>query len=428
VYLSGLSMGGTGAAATALRHSDRFAAAQPLCGYHSYALRRDMAGRKLRPWEQTLASFWSNVSWADNGRNLPLHIVHGQKDEPVENSGVLINRYRELGYAVVSEHPDVGHNVWQGTYEHLKGYRWLARHSRDPEPREVVLRTSSLRYADHAWVHLVEIREHLSWSRVHARVVDEHCIQVQTEAVDAFRLDRPASKVDVAAPLEVRVDGAVFHIAPAGELAFRRSGNRWVHGGVLPSGLRKRGGLSGPIHDAFLEPLVFVVGTQDAAQTRVNHDVAMALATPPYGVEARWPVVADVDVDEAMASEHALFLVGAGRSNSYVASIEAELPIRVEQDGIVLGSQRVEGEELGTLFIYPNPRVPERYVVVLAGVNVQGTLRALSLPRLLPDFVVWDGGVAGARGQMVLGNASLRAGGMFDRDWQLKATDLVGAL
>jgi hypothetical protein len=171
---------------------------------------------------------------------------------------------------------------------------------------------------------------------------------------------------------------------------------------------------------------VFVVGTQDAAQTRVNHDVAVALATPPYGVEARWPVVADVDVDDAMANDHSLFLVGAGRSNSYVASIEAELPIRVEQDGIVLGNQRFEGEELGTMFIYPNPRVPERYVVVLAGVNVQGTLRALSLPRLLPDFVVWDAGVAGARGQMVLGNASLRAGGMFDRDWQLKATDLVG--
>ena len=38
-----------------------------------------------------------------------------------ENSGVLIERYEKLNFSIKHEHPDSGHNVWQETYEDLKG-------------------------------------------------------------------------------------------------------------------------------------------------------------------------------------------------------------------------------------------------------------------------------------------------------------------
>jgi hypothetical protein len=60
-------------------------------------------------------------------------------------------------------------------------------------------------------------------------------------------------------------------------------------------------------------------------------------------------------------------------------------------------------------------------VVVLEGVGVAGLRRGLSLPRLVPDFVVYDEGVAGARGQLELGGATVRAAGFFERDWSLPA-------
>ena len=44
IYLTGFSMGGIGAASIPFHHPDVFAAAQPLCGYHSYFIRRDVAG------------------------------------------------------------------------------------------------------------------------------------------------------------------------------------------------------------------------------------------------------------------------------------------------------------------------------------------------------------------------------------------------
>src|SRR5688572_11080389 len=137
VTVTGPSMGGTGAALVALRRPDRFAAAAPLCGYHSVFVRRDTLSKTLRPWEKFLAEERSNASWAPNGRELPLFIVHGTQDLPVENSGVLIERYEALKYPIVHEHPALGHNVWQPTYEGLKGAKWLLGHTRDLHPRTI---------------------------------------------------------------------------------------------------------------------------------------------------------------------------------------------------------------------------------------------------------------------------------------------------
>ena len=130
VTITGPSMGGIGTAACALHHPARFAAAEPLCGYHSYFVRSDIGGRTLRPWEKFIAEQRSNVFWAENGMHLPLYVVHGTKDLPEENSGVLIDRYEELNYDVTHEHPELGHNVWQTTYEDLKGANWLLTHRR----------------------------------------------------------------------------------------------------------------------------------------------------------------------------------------------------------------------------------------------------------------------------------------------------------
>jgi hypothetical protein len=38
---------------------------------------------------------------------------------------------------------------------------------------------------------------------------------------------------------------------------------------------------------------------------------------------------------------------------------------------------------------------------------------------MLPDFVIYDESVATARGQLVLGSASLLAAGLFDELWRL---------
>jgi hypothetical protein len=104
-----------------------------------------------------------------------------------------------------------------------------------------------------------------------------------------------------------------------------------------------------------------------------------------------------------------------------VRELEPEFPIRVDGDSVVVGSERIKGAELGAAFIRPNPKHPESYVAVVEGVDALGTWRSLSLPDLLPDFVVYDSRVAPSRGQVLLRSGSLRAGGFFENDWSLPA-------
>jgi hypothetical protein len=181
--------------------------------------------------------------------------------------------------------------------------------------------------------------------------------------------------------------------------------------------------VTGPLRDVFSEPIVFVY--EDGPEARANEEVARAFARIRPGVQVAYPVLSDTEFlarGEPLANDRALFLLG--RSNRVLARLEAlrAFPVRVEAGAVTVGQQRFTGKELGAAFVHPNPARPDRYVVVVAGADVPGTLRARSLPDLLPDFVVWDEQVQPARGQVLLGAGALRAGGFFTKEWELPGT------
>jgi poly(3-hydroxybutyrate) depolymerase len=425
VTITGMSMGGIGSAAVALRHPDRFAAAEPLCGYHSYFVRRDISGRPMRPWEKLLAEERSNVFWADNGKYLPLYIVHGTLDQPEANSGVLIQRYEDLGYSVEHEHPELGHNVWQTTYEGFKGIDWLLPHRRETHPREIRFRTVRLRDGSDAWVHVDELTAPDVWGGVTARIRGHASIDVSTQGVGALHLDRDPALIDPRASLAVTIDGTTLHFDAGTEVAMHKVEDAWAPGRATHDGLYKRGEITGPIRDAYHAPLLFVYGASDPASTRANLEVARAWALADSSIAVDYPIMSDLEFftqGEPIANDKALFLVGNAKTNRVVAALEPDLPIRVEGDAIVVGGERIRGRELGAAFVRPNPRRPDRYVVVIEGTDAAGTWRSLSLPSLLPDFVIYDQDLASSRGQMLLGAGSVRAAGFFANDWSLPAS------
>ncbi len=447
VTITGPSMGGIGSAACALHYPDRFAAAEPLCGYHSYFVRGDIGGRSIHPWERFLAEQRSNVFWAENGLYLPLYIVHGTKDLPEENSGVLIDRYTELHYEVEHEHPELGHNVWQPTYEDLKGAQWLLPHRRPLHPSHIRFKTPSTRWADDAWVHVREMASNDGWGEVIARIEAKDAVSVVTRGVTALAFDRDSVRMDDAAPLHVNIDGTalVFQAGEAIELhaapsTAPRAGDAlakpaWNAGPAVHPGLFKHGTVTGPLHDIFHEPILFVWGKSDPTQARANEEVARAWARVRWGVRVDYPMMSDTDFfaqGESVANDKALFLVGNAASNRVVRELEPDFPIRIDGSAVVAGARRIEAtdgaadrSELGAAFIRPNPRRPERYVVVVEGVGPLGTWRSMALPDLLPDYVIFDRGIAPARGQLIMGAATTRAAGFFGQDWSLPSASAV---
>jgi poly(3-hydroxybutyrate) depolymerase len=440
VTITGPSMGGIGAAGCALRHPHRFAAAAPLCGYHSFFLRGDMMGRPLQPWERFLAEERSNVSWAENGASLPLFIVHGTLDLPLENSSVLADRYDELHYDEVHDYPDLGHNVWQPTYADLRGAKWLLDHWRPPHPRSIRFKTSNPRWSDAAWIHVVALDRSDTWGEIYARIEHADAIAVSTQHVRALALDRDTRWIDDARPVTVTVDRTKLVFQAGEPIAVHRDDDGW-HAGAPGDAVVKRGGVNGPIRDVFHEPLLFVWGDDDPTQTRANEETARAWSGVRPGVRAYYPVMSDREFfarGEVVASDRSLFLVGNARSNRVVRELEPHFPIRIDGTDVVLvrpsedssspSLERISSvasppwtSELGAMFIIPNPLRPSHYVVVVEGVGPFGTWRSQSLPDLLPDYVVFDGAVAPSRGGSVLGAGKLRIGGYFTNAWQLPA-------
>jgi hypothetical protein len=191
----------------------------------------------------------------------------------------------------------------------------------------------------------------------------------------------------------------------------------------------KHGTVSGEIHDVFHDPVLFVWGASDPAQARANEEAAQGWARVRWGVRVDYPILSDTDFyarGEPLANDRALFLVGNAKSNRVVRELEPSFPIRIEGDAVILGDRRLatkdgraDRSQLGAVFIRPNPRRPDRYVVVVEGVGAFGTWRSLSLPDMLPDFVVFDEDVAPASGQLLLAGGKLRAGGFFGSDWSV---------
>jgi predicted esterase len=437
ITITGVSMGGTGTGSIAFRYPDRFAAAEPLCGYHSYFIRGDISVKAMFPWEHSLAEQRSNTLWADNGLYLPLYVWHGKKDFPPKNSGVLIDRYKALGYSVEHEHPDVGHDVWKRAYDGAQGFRWLAQKTRTLHKRHVVFKTDSPRYVDDAWVHLLETSPGLEFASVDAKVVEAGLLEMTTQGVEAFALDRDPELMPPSASVRVRVDGTTLTFEPSAPITAYKSGSAWKAGArPAPSDpaagtrLTKHARLSGPIRDVFFEPLIFVYGTLDPAQTRANRETARAWARIRWGMDARYPIVADTELDDRLAESHSLVLVGNSSSNRVLRELEPELPFKATPEGIVATSDGLtlkewKGKDLGVAFVYPNPKHRARYLLVIEGTSALGTFRSIALPELLPDFVVFDDKIAPARGQLILGYATPLAGGLFRQDWSLSKADLA---
>ncbi|MBX3230106.1 MAG: hypothetical protein KIT84_25265 [Labilithrix sp.] len=417
ITVTGPSMGGIGSASLPFHYPHVFAAAAPLCGYHSYLIRPELSSRIRRGWERSLLEERSNVLWAENGEHLPLYIVHGTRDLPEANSGVLIERYEKLKYSVKHEHPDLGHNVWGVTYGELKGIKWLLEQRLDRHPARVRFRTMRSRYATSAWVTVDELASELGWADVDARVASRSRITLTTTNALALTLTRDERLVDASAAITVVADGTSLTFAADEPLVLHRAGATWEKGPATHAGPYKHGHVTGPLRDVFHEPITFVYADGDEA--RANAEVARAFANRP-GVPTHYPVMSDTEFlarGEPLANDRALFLLG--RTNKVLAALGGSFPIRVDGTGVTLGAQTITGREVGAAFIHPNPLRPDRYVVVIAGADVAGMLRARSLPDLLPDYVVWDAALAPAQGQVMLGATPIRAAGLFHNDWTL---------
>lgn len=115
VYATGLSMGGYGTWALALRHPERFAAVAPVCG----------GGERIRALLP---------AQKDALKTLGVWAFHGAKDEVValSESERMVEALTEAGVTDIqlTVYPEAGHDSWTQAYNEPAIFEWLLKHSR----------------------------------------------------------------------------------------------------------------------------------------------------------------------------------------------------------------------------------------------------------------------------------------------------------
>ena len=420
VYITGGSMGGTGAAYIPFHRPDRFAAAAALAGYHDQRVRVDTDHDSLGEVERFLEARRSDVDWAPNALHLPMLLVRGTRDVPLAWTRSLARRLTELGYRHEHREPELGHNVWTETYAEGAIFRWLGRYRRPSTPRHVRLRTARERTRSAHWVRIDQRLAPDGFADVDATYDDssaEPVIEAEISGARAVTFSPPF--VEPGASLALRIGTRVLRGSNPLTVAFDTTG--WsVSRADWPERGTRTATCSGPIRDVFHEPLTFVVGTRDPDHTVLNRRVADHWAHP-HGWIVDYPIVDDVDVTEAMIEQRTLVLIGPPASNLVHRRIAGRLPIRFDEDAIRVGDRVHRGPQLGAVFVAPNPENPARSLLVIAGLDPIGTWRSTQLPDILPDYVVYDARVAPARGRWACGGTGCeyREHGFFDMRWRV---------
>lgn len=207
IYLTGQSMGGTGAAYLALHHPDLFAASAPLAAAYSF------------PW------------LAANGQHVPFWWIQGAKDADFYLEGVAegVERMRGLGQNVRYDRiPNEEHAAGLVRVDAAVG--WLVQHRRVAHPTEYVFEIDTPLHGRAYWTDVTAMDQPGRIAVVRARAGGPRRVDLQLENVAAISLFPDAKVFDLTAPLAVAVNGAtVFEGALRDDQQLRlvRQGASW---------------------------------------------------------------------------------------------------------------------------------------------------------------------------------------------------------
>ncbi len=420
IYLSGPSMGGYGTWTISLRYPGLFAACAPMCGQTDMFVWWPWPRVTAPKFKQFLGEWDNPIDLAPNAVGQPYFLQHGELDGliPIEQSHMMQWRLDQLGTPVDEyfEHEGSDHYIYWYLLCYEKAFSWLVTHELNRWPKHVRLKSYSYRYDTAFWLRILEYRKWGQPGLVEAVVSDDgNRIELQTDNVARVSLTLSDQLLDLDRAITVLADGnEVFRGVPeAGELVVDIAE-------PLPppkdGAFRKKKGLCGPVEDVFNGPFVVVPGTAGTAA----QDEALAERAERWCDEwdafadGRPPLLPDVAVtDEVMAASN-LVLFGTPDSNKVLALVADELPVRIGDHEYTIGGRTFSGPQTGLVLCYPNPRSPERYILVYAGEDQGVKLGVNHKHDLLPDYFIFSTDQTYFHDQM---ERHLCAGS-FDLNWE----------
>jgi hypothetical protein len=388
---------------------------------------QDNAPYPLTGTRKKLLLWYDVLPWTANLSNTRTIAYSGEQDKQKQAADRVYERSQQLGidwpYVVGAK---MGHKidaVSQATID-AKLAEWASVPVDSPR-KSIDFVTYTVRYGRAGWLEVTGLKEHWSPGRVTASINGDDRLTVDTEGITHLRFDFADSGWAEGTDVGLSIDGERFLVSdtddrPGLQCDLAHDG-QWTQ---LVSDLasRKRPGLQGPIDDAFCDRFLFVLPSRPArhgvVQRWIDDEIGYAKSRWSRLMRGEIRSVLDTQLTEMQIAENHLICFGDFASNRYLFSVASQLPIQWDREHIQVAEQKFDASTHAPLFCLPNPRNPNRYLVVNSGMtfrefsNVSNSRQVA----MLPDWAVLD--VSGKDDDIFPGKIS--AEGFFDEAWKLK--------
>lgn len=461
ISVRGFSMGGAACWQFAVHYADRWFAANPGAGFSEtpqFLQSFQQETLNPTPWEKSLWNMYDCDKYALNLAHCPTIAYSGENDIQKQAADVMAIAFgrnkMKLRHIIGA---NMGHKIDDQSKAQIEaGLSRISRLGRDSNPDEIHFQTHTLKYNRMHWLTVNALQEHWQPGSVDIVLHASRSI-VGRSAMAGPGMIAPALWINTQNVTDFTIDPPVALLANPGSTAMGKiyigRGNRmeqlsfgvpfsdgscpirltqqadghWqINPEQLKNGLHKRHNLQGPIDDAFMDSFVFVRPTGTAANEAAGKWATSELKRAiehwrrHFRGDAR--VVNDTDVTDEMIQSANLVLWGDPSSNSVMAKVAGQLPVKWTEKQIVVGDKTYDAAHHAPILIYPNPLNPDRYVVF----NSSFTYReyaylnnARQVP-MLPDWAVID--LNTPPGYVWPG--MVVAADFFDEQWQLSSVDL----
>lgn len=427
IYMTGGSMGGTGALRLGLRHPDVFAAVMGVDGWtdfrlwHKHWYARTDCPDLIEEFRRPLLQAASPLYWTERGAlGATGHIVDGSDTTVWPENGLRL--YEQLHALRLQDpaafdhelifNPRLGHGGgtdYRAIYEFFRGRRRVRR------PWGFHIATTVLPHGELYWGRIEDFENDGMSGSLRAEAADD-LVAAHTENLSAFTLHLRASPAADRESVRVYADGLPAWEGPPETLTLQAERN--AAGALVgwrprrpESGPIKRPELAGAIGDAFLRPFAVAWATHGAPDEVARHRLEAEQFARDWnsffvhgpGVEA----VPEERLSPATRATHTLVIFGSLDTSTILQQADAAraFHVRVHNEGVIVrdrqhGDRRYVGEKFGALTVSPNPLTDFSTYIVIANrrffTKPDGTVPQMlaydleKLPWGYPDYVVFN--------------------------------------
>ncbi len=410
LVMRGFSMGGAAAWQFTVHYPSRWVASNPGAGFSETPdFLRVFQDEVINPpwYAQRLLNWYDCPGWVRNLANCPTVAYSGEDDKQRQAASIMADAAREEGFNLTHIiGPKTGHKYHpDAKLEVARRVDRIAAKGRDPFPESVHFVTYTLRYPTSAWVTVQGMLHHWEQARVDAQLDRANKqILASTSNISALTLQCGAGDfpLDPLSAVPIVIDGETV-VAPPPQsdrswlVHLRNVNGHWYPmDEPYPASLIKRPGLQGPIDDAFLSRFIVVRPTGKPLHPETARWVDSELKHFAANWRSQFRGELSIKDDRSLTEEDIqdanLILWGDPSSNSAIAKILGQLPLKWDGDALEFAGRKYKSQTHVPAVVYPNPLAPDRYVVLNSGFTYReyDYLNNARQGAKLPDWAILD--------------------------------------